>query len=131
MYTSPRAEMCGGFLLGGAMRIAIPIDVGHLRVLARSAGYAYEPDYIEKAAHACVNSDESVLRILYYDCAPFVGKTKLPVSGKPFEFNGSDAWLRRLAAKKLFAVRRGVLKFRGVGCRGRSPEDLRRSQSSN
>ena len=48
-----------------------------------------------------------------YDCAPFVGKAKLPVSGDEHEFTGSDAWLRTLAGKNLFAVRRGVLKFRG------------------
>jgi uncharacterized LabA/DUF88 family protein len=95
------------------VRIAILIDGGHLRVLARSAGYTYNPDYIEKVAHACVDRDETVLRILYYDCAPFVGTAKLPVSGKTHEFKGSDTWLKQLAAKDLFAVRRGVLKFRG------------------
>jgi uncharacterized LabA/DUF88 family protein len=110
---SPRTEMCGGFLLGRAMRIAILIDGGHLRVLARGAGHKYSPDFIEKVARVCVNPDETILRVLYYDCAPYVGKARLPVSGKPHEFNGTDAWLRQLAAKDLFAVRRGVLKFRG------------------
>jgi uncharacterized LabA/DUF88 family protein len=81
--------------------------------LARKAGYKYDPDYIEKIALASVEPDESLLRILYYDCAPYVGKAKLPVSGAETEFKGSDAWLRTLAAKNLFAVRRGVLKFRG------------------
>jgi uncharacterized LabA/DUF88 family protein len=95
------------------IRIAILIDGGHLRVLARSAGHTYDPDYIEKVAQACVNHDETVLRVLYYDCAPYVGQAKLPVSGKLHEFKGSDAWLKQLAAKDLFAVRRGVLKFRG------------------
>ena len=51
--------------------------------------------------------------MLYYDCAPHQGTAKLPVSGKPHTFSGSDHWLRELAAKNLFAVRRGVLKFRG------------------
>ena len=95
------------------IRTAVLIDGGHLRVLAREAKYTYDPDYIEKVAHACIDKDETPLRILYYDCAPFVGKTKLPVSGNYFEFKGSDAWLRQLAAKDLFAVRQGVLKFRG------------------
>jgi uncharacterized LabA/DUF88 family protein len=95
------------------IRIAIMIDGGHLRVLTRMAKRVYIPDYIEKIAHACVNQDETALRFLYYDCAPFVGKTRLPVSGTPHEFKGSDAWLREIASKDLFAVRRGVLKFRG------------------
>jgi uncharacterized LabA/DUF88 family protein len=38
---------------------------------------------------------------------------KLPVSGADHEFKGNDAWMRELAARELFAVRRGVLKFRG------------------
>jgi hypothetical protein len=95
------------------VRIAILIDGGHLRALVRAAKYNYDPTYIEKVAHACATPDESILRILYYDCAPFVGTRKLPVSGEMHEFKGSDAWLRQLAAKDLFAVRRGVLKFRG------------------
>mgnify|MGYP005865711099 CR=1 FL=1 len=95
------------------MRVSVLIDGGHTRVLARQAGYTYDPDYIEKIALACVEPDETILRILYYDCAPFVGKARLPVSGEEHEFNGSDAWLRTLARKDLFAVRRGVLKFRG------------------
>jgi uncharacterized LabA/DUF88 family protein len=94
-------------------RAAVLIDGGHLRVLTRKAGHDYVPDYIEKIAHACVAHDEQLLRILYYDCAPYQGTVKLPVSNHSYEFNGSDSWLRRLAAKDLFAVRRGVLKFRG------------------
>ncbi|WP_407050221.1 NYN domain-containing protein [Methyloraptor flagellatus] len=95
------------------MRVAVLIDGGHLRVLARKAGFKHEPDYIEKVAHACIEPTENLLRILYYDCAPYVGTTTLPVSGEPHEFTGSDHWLRDLAARNLFAVRRGVLKFRG------------------
>ncbi|NWH07158.1 MAG: NYN domain-containing protein [Alphaproteobacteria bacterium] len=95
------------------MRVCVLIDGGHLRVLARQAGYNYNPDYIEKVAHACVEQPESLLRVLYYDCAPYVGTATLPVSGQPHEFKGSDHWLRTLAEKNLFAVRRGVLKFRG------------------
>jgi uncharacterized LabA/DUF88 family protein len=94
-------------------KIAILIDGGHLRVLTKSAGHTYDPDYIEKIGLACPERDESLLRILYYDCAPYVGKTKLPVSGKEHEFKGSDHWLRELAKRNLFAVRRGELKFRG------------------
>ena len=89
------------------------IDGGHLRVLCRQAGYRYEPDYIEAVAHACVAGDETLLRILYYDCAPYRGNPKLPVSGKPAVFQGSDEWLKVLAAKPQFAVRLGTLKFRG------------------
>lgn len=84
-----------------------------MRALARAAKHKYTSDYIEKVALACVEADEVLLRVLYYDCALYEGTVKLPVSGGPHEFKASDQWLRDLAAKDLFAVRRGVLKFRG------------------
>ena len=89
------------------------IDGGHLRVLVRQAGYRYDPDYIEAVAHACVAGDETLLRVLYYDCAPYRGTPRLPVSGRPADFQGSDEWLKVLAAKPRLAVRLGTLKFRG------------------
>ena len=95
------------------MRAAVFIDGGHVRVLARQAGHIYDPDYIEKVALASVSADETLLRVLYYDCAPFNGTTKKPVSGEVHEFKGSAQWLKTLAQKDLFAVRLGVLKFRG------------------
>lgn len=94
-------------------KIAILIDGGHLRVYARKAKKAFVPDYIEKIAHDCSLSDECIHRILYYDCPPFEGETTLPVSGQKRTFGGSDKWLHDLAHKDLFAVRTGILKFRG------------------
>jgi uncharacterized LabA/DUF88 family protein len=95
------------------LKVSVLIDGGHTRVLAKKAGFTHDPNYIEKIAHAAVEPDEALLRILYYDCAPYVGKVKQPVSGADPELKGSDAWLRELASKNLFAVRRVVLKFRG------------------
>ncbi|MGL4395615.1 MAG: NYN domain-containing protein [Hyphomicrobium sp.] len=95
------------------IRTAILIDGGHLRVLAKKGNQPYTPDYVEKVALACPAKGEVVYRVLYYDCPYYSGKTKLPVSGAPHEFKGSDNWLRQMAAKDLFAVRRGQLKFRG------------------
>jgi uncharacterized LabA/DUF88 family protein len=95
------------------LKIAILIDGGHLRVLARRAGLVYDPELIEKIAHNCVASSEVALRYLYYDCPPYRGETTLPVSGQSVTFSGDDGWLKKLASKDLFAVRLGVLKFRG------------------
>lgn len=94
-------------------KIAILIDGGFLRVVAKRGGKSYDPDFIEKFAHACSAADESIFRILYYDCAMYSGTQKLPVSGKTHTFKSNDAWLHELSHKELFAVRRGVLKFRG------------------
>jgi uncharacterized LabA/DUF88 family protein len=95
------------------LRVAVLIDGGHLRVMVRKNKTKYNPSYIEKVARACVERGESLLRILYYDCAPYEGTVKLPVSGIDHTFSGNDGWLKNLAAKDYFAVRRGVLKFRG------------------
>jgi uncharacterized LabA/DUF88 family protein len=94
-------------------RSAILVDGGFLRVQAKRAKQNYDPDFIEKFAHKCISADEELFRILYYDCAPYTGVVKLPVSGASYQFKGSDAWLDELGRKDLFAVRRGILKFRG------------------
>ena len=95
-------------------KAAVFMDGGHVRVLAKRAGHVYDPYYIEKIAAACVDqTQEDVLRVLYYDCAPYSGTVKQPVSGTQKIYTGNDLWLKKLAAKDLFAVRLGVLKFRG------------------
>lgn len=109
-------------------RIAILIDGGHLRVLARQAGKVYNPDLVERVAHQCVAEGETLTRVLYYDCAPFNGEVDLPVSGEKKEFAKPDTWLQTLAKRDYFAVRRGVLKFRGwklktVPAAAREPND--------
>lgn len=53
------------------------------------------------------------MRILYYDCEPFVGELTYPVSKQKQPFGQTLPLLHDLALKDLFAVRRGVLKFRG------------------
>jgi uncharacterized LabA/DUF88 family protein len=96
------------------MKTAVLIDGGHLRVLVnKNTNKIYNPDYIEQIAHKCVSDDESLFRIFYYDCAPYNGEVTLPVSGQSKEFKGSDQWLNDLASKDLFAIRLGILKFRG------------------
>jgi uncharacterized LabA/DUF88 family protein len=94
-------------------KIAVLIDGGHLRVYTRKANKNFVPDYIEKVAHACALADEVIHRVLFYDCPPFNGNAIQPVTGTPRTFAGSDSWLHELSRKDLFAVRVGVLKFRG------------------
>lgn len=96
-----------------AKKVIILIDGGYLRVKATKAQKQYNPAFIEKFAHKCDAQDEEIFRILYYDCAPYTGTVSLPISGNQYTFTGSDKWLSDLAARDLFAVRRGVLKFRG------------------
>jgi uncharacterized LabA/DUF88 family protein len=94
-------------------KIIVLIDGGFLRVKATHAKKDYNPRFIEAFAHRCASQDEEILRVLYYDCAPYSGTVRLPISGQAYEFSGSDKWLDELSCQDLFAVRRGVLKFRG------------------
>lgn len=89
------------------------IDGGHTRAVATRARLSYTPELVERLALSSVQDGERLHRALYYDCPRYAGKTKLPVSNEPFEFDGTDKWLKLLARKDLFAVRRGVLKFGG------------------
>lgn len=91
----------------------IQIDGGHVRALALNAGQTYTPDFIEKFANSLSATEEDVIRILYYDCAPFQGQKQKPVSGQLQNFAKSDGWLRDLAERDFFAVRLGILKWRG------------------
>jgi len=102
----------GGFSFM-ARRTALLIDGGFLRVQVKKAGIQYDPDYIEKVALACRGADEEFLRIFYYDCRPFKGNLTLPVSGNKQPYSQPDDWLNVLSRKELFALRLGVLKFRG------------------
>lgn len=93
--------------------IAVLIDGGHVGVLARQAGHQFRADFLEKVGVSCADADEEIHRILFYDCAPYGEAKALPVSGQTHQFSGADHELRELARRPLFAVRRGVLKFRG------------------
>ena len=95
------------------------VDGGFLRTVSRRAGRTYDPDFIEAFSASCVTRDETLVRILYYDCAPYSGIVRKPISGDERRFAGSDSWMNVLASKDLFAVRRGVLKFRGWQPKGR------------
>lgn len=94
-------------------KVAVLIDGGFLRAVAKKGKKLYDPAFIEAFAHSCTSADEGIFRILYYDCAMYSGTVKLPVSGTSHTYTPSDAWLHELSRKELFAVRRGVLKFRG------------------
>jgi uncharacterized LabA/DUF88 family protein len=93
--------------------VAVLIDGGHLRIMAKKSDKGYTPDFIERFSKKCATHADDLRRILYYDCPPYNGTVKLPVSGHSKTFTPSAAWLDDLASRDLFAIRKGVLKFRG------------------
>jgi hypothetical protein len=60
-------------------------------VHAKKAGKPFDPDYIEKIGLACSIGTEIIHRIMYYDCAPFVGSAIQPVSGTRRQFSGTGS----------------------------------------
>jgi len=94
--------------------VVVLIDGGHLRAVARSAGKPYNAKLVDRVARAVVNApDEQLFRALYYDCDPFVGTVKQPISGTLHHFSQTSSLLSDIEQLEFFAVRRGVLKFRG------------------
>jgi uncharacterized LabA/DUF88 family protein len=110
------------------MKVVLLIDGGFLRVEARNKKLQYDCDFIERFAHTCIGEQETLLRIMYYDCPQFRGVRSLPISGKDKHFTASDHWIDDLGSRDLFAVRMGTLAFRGWSLRkpavtGRSLQD--------
>ena len=76
------------------LRLVVMIDGGHLRALAKRShahtpDFAYTPDFIVGFAQKCVDKDETLLRCLYYDCRPFNGRIRLPISGTEKTFTAN------------------------------------------
>ena len=80
--------------------IAILIDGGFLRATAKKAKKKYDSDFISQFAEACRHENESIFRILYYDCAYYSGTVRLPISGKEHEFKANDEWLHGFKPKQ-------------------------------
>jgi len=95
------------------MKVALLIDGGYLRALAKLHQKTFDPDFIEKFAHKCIKKDEDLHKVLYYDAPGYSGTVRQPISGNIKNFTGSGAWLDELAVREYFAVRRGKIAFRG------------------
>ncbi len=95
------------------MKTALMIDGGYLRACAKAAQLQYDNSLIERFAARCVQQDEYLLRIYYYDSPQYRGTVQLPVSGNNTQFQANTRWLDDLAKIERFAVRRGTLGFRG------------------
>lgn len=103
-------------------KAAVLVDGGYLRAVATKAQYLYTPDFIEKLALSCFDPREEILyRIFYYDCPPFHGELTLPVSQQKLPLRGSSQWLVDLSRREYFAVRLGIVKFRGFALKRLPP----------
>lgn len=70
-------------------------------------------------AMACIEADEEVLRVYYYDCPPYGSPQIHPLSGKNIDFSKKTlfsqqtAFQNKLSRMDHVAFRRGVLSFDG------------------
>jgi uncharacterized LabA/DUF88 family protein len=100
------------------VKVAVLIDGGFLRASANSCKINYDNEFIGAFSNACLSPDEYLFRVMYYDAPRFSGRVKLPVSGAYKNFQASNDWLHVLARYERFAVRQGVLAFRGWTLKG-------------
>ena len=95
-------------------RTYISIDGGYLTYLMMESGYFVNADNIERAATACLQEDEELWRVLFYHCREYEGETALPISGELRQWRPKmHQVVDDLARKNFFAMRLGVLAFRG------------------
>ena len=126
-------------------KVAVLLDGGLvLRALYRLLGERHPTaGDVWGFAQACVRGDEELFRIYFYDCPPYEGRQKNPVSPEMVEFSDSRTARRKrklhqqLALMDYVAMREGELSFNGwVLTRGTAgelieeqrpirPEDLR------
>lgn len=100
-------------------RVAVLMDGGFVsKSIKPHADPNSQAGRIIKLAEACLESDEELFRIFYYDCAPYGGKrTDLQGNQVDFklkkQFEYQTALLKALGAKPFTAVRLGEVRFRG------------------
>ena len=76
-------------------------------------------DQVYEFAKKCVEADEELFRIYYYDCYPYGEVERHPLSGQAINFATSATFARHktlldaLATKDHVALREGVLSFDG------------------
>lgn len=76
------------------------IDGGYLRKITKKKKKKYNSGYIEKCLREIIKGDEEcLLRVLYYDCPLYEGRTTLPISQETKEFENKSPLLYELGQK--------------------------------
>ena len=102
------------------MRVAILVDGAFLRVKHRQAHYRRYPtaDFVYDLCVKRIMESEklagdTLFRVYYYDCRPFSGTLRNPITGDESDYTISTSFLESVAQKDLFQVRAGEIKFGG------------------
>lgn len=101
-------------------KVAVMIDGGFLIKIAQNIQKSFPTaQQIYDFAMSCIESDEELLRIYYYDCAPYGATEVKPLSGGTIDFSTSAIHTQqkvlqdKLARMNHIAFRCGVLSFNG------------------
>jgi uncharacterized LabA/DUF88 family protein len=112
--------------------VAVLMDAGHLWKIGHAVINAdWDTSKFIDLAHACVDSPkEAMFRIFFYDCFPYGGTSKNPMSKEFIDYKNNNfykqrsALLNALAQSNYVALRRGALKMRGWTLRKKAIEKL-------
>ena len=102
------------------MKVAILVDGAFLRVKHRQLHSGRYPT-AEYVHELCVKrlmstqqlKDDFLFRVYYYDCHPFVGTLRNPITSEETEYTVPTTFLEALGHKDHFQVRAGEIKFGG------------------
>lgn len=106
--------------------VAVLLDGGHVLFELTGGAIKKQPEKLPTTkeildlAYSCIIPEkEEIFRIYYYDCEPYSGKPRHPVSNRPYNYQTARTYIMRstfydkLAQEKNIAFRSGQLKFRG------------------
>ncbi len=113
-------------------QVAIMIDAGFFKKKFQeknSNKFPYAKHIIE-FSKKCIEKDEELFRVYYYDCPPFDKEIKQPVSKTPIDYSKSKAFeaanrfQQELAKSDYIAFRKGSLSFEGWAITDGAIQDL-------
>jgi uncharacterized LabA/DUF88 family protein len=116
-------------------RVAVLMDGGFVgKAIGAHADPQFQAQRVVRLAEACLDADEEIFRIYYYDCAPYAGKRK-DLGGVVVDFQAKRQFqyqtdlLQAIGGKPFTAVRLGEVRFRGWRPRKHITGRLRRQGS--
>ncbi len=119
------------------MDVAILLDGDFTRrLLARKIHHIPAVAEIESFCKSILAQGESLYRTYYYDCPPFDGKRKLPVSQHLLDFTTTEVYARAIRFQQslkqnpFFTCRYGHLSFDGWALKEKSIKRLLQSPST-
>jgi uncharacterized LabA/DUF88 family protein len=102
-------------------KVAVLLDLGFVlyRLYAPLGDRKPTADEVYDFAHRCVRVEEELFRIYCYNCPPFDGTERHPLTRAPVDFTDTptfrygEQFIRELSVKDRIAFRKGEIQFNG------------------